>query len=60
MNFKNLTVRLYVLILSFMLAKFQEDKNQLLCQQTNVKMLSFCDLKFCIINKFIDQIVINI
>ena len=29
-------------------------KDQLLCHQTNVKILKFCDLKLCIKNKFID------
>ena len=37
-----------------------KSKDQLLCHQTNVKILNFCDLKLCIINKFIDWIVNNI
>ena len=39
---------------------FKKIKNQLLCHQINVKISSFCDLKLCIKNKFIDQIVNNI
>ena len=60
MNFENLTIRLHVLITSFILAKFKKIKNQLLYHQINVKISSFCDLKLCIKNKFIDQIGNNI
>ena len=35
-------------------------KNQLLCHQTNFKILSSCNLKLCIKNKFINRIVSNI
>ena len=35
-------------------------KDQLLCYQTNVKISNFCDLKLCIKDKFINQIVNNI
>ena len=42
------------------LKNFKKIKDQLLCHQTNVKISSFCDLKLCIKNKFIDQIVNNI
>ena len=41
-------------------AIFKKMKDQLLCYQTNVKISSLCDLKLCIKNKFIDQIVNNI
>ena len=36
---------------------FKKIKNQLLSHQKNVKISSFCNLKFCIKNKFIDRIV---
>ena len=39
---------------------FNKIKDQLLCHQSNVKMLSFCDIKLCIKNKFVDRIVNNI
>ena len=42
------------------LQNFKKFKDQLLCHQTNVKISSFCDLKLCIKNKFIDRIVNNI
>ena len=42
------------------LQNFKKIKDQLLFHQTNVKISSFCDLKLCIKNKFIDQIVNNI
>ena len=35
-------------------------KNQLLCHQKKVKILSFYGLKLCIKNKFINRIVNNI
>ena len=42
------------------LQNFKKIKDQFLCQQRNVKISSFCDLKLCIKNKFIDQIINNI
>ena len=42
------------------LQNFKNIKNQLLCHQSNIKILSFCNLKMYIKNKFIDQIVNNI
>ena len=51
MNFKNLTVRLYILIIFFIHVKFQEDQNQLLSYQINVKISNFYDLKLCIKKK---------
>ena len=36
---------------------FKKIKNQLLNHQTNVKISNFCNLKFCIKNKFINRIV---
>ena len=48
------------LLYSSCLHNFKMIKNQLLYHQTNVKILSFCNLKLCIKNKFIDQIVNNI
>ena len=62
-KFENLTIRLHVFIIFFMLAKFQnfkKIKDQLLCHQTNVKISGFCNIKLCIKNKFIDWIVNNI
>ena len=44
-----------------MLAKFQEDQKSItMLLKKNVKILSFCDLKLCIKNNFIDRIVNNI
>ena len=40
--------------------KFNVVEIEFLCQQRNVKISSFCYLKLCIKNKFIDQIVNNI
>ena len=48
------------LLYSSCLHNFKMIKNQLLYHQTNIKILSFCNLKLCIKNKFIDQIVNNI
>ena len=42
------------------LQNFKKIKNQLLYHQTNIKFSSFCNLKLCIKNKFIDRIVNNI
>ena len=42
------------------LQNFKKFKDQLLYHQTNVKISNFCDLKLCIKNKIIDQIVNNI
>ena len=42
------------------LQNFKKIKDQLLCHQKNVKILSFCDLKLCIKNNLIDRIVNNI
>ena len=42
------------------LQNFKKIKDQLLYHQTNVKISSFCDLKLCIKNKFINRIVNNI
>ena len=39
---------------------FKNIKDELLSNQINIKILNFCDLKLCIKNKFIDQIVNNI
>ena len=38
------------------LQNFKKIKNQLLYHQIFVKILSFCNLKLCIKNKFINQI----
>ena len=35
-------------------------KRCLICHETNVRISSFCDLKLCVKNKFIDRIVNNI
>ena len=42
------------------LQNYKKFKDQLLCYQTNVKILSFYDLKLCIKNKFVNRIVNNI
>ena len=42
------------------LQNFKKIKDQLLCHQTNIKISSFCNLKLCIKNKFIDRIVNHI
>ena len=42
------------------LQNFKKTKDQLLCHQTNIKISSFCNLKLCIKNKFIDRIVNHI
>ena len=60
MNFENLTIRLHVIIIFFILVKFLENQRQLLYHQINVKISSFCDIKLCIKNKFIILIVNNI
>ena len=39
---------------------FKKIKNQLLCHQTNIKILSFYNLKLYIKNKFIGKKVNNI
>ena len=59
-NFKNLIVRLYVLVTSLMLTKFQNFKDQLQYYQINIIISSFCNLKLYTKNKLIDQIVNNI
>ena len=58
MNFENLTVDLHVFIISFGLAKFQEDQNSYVINQIlNFKFLWY---KIMHKNKFIDRIVNNI
>ena len=52
-NFENLTIRLHVLIIFSLLAKFQENKKSITI--SSVKCLNFCKLKFCIKNKFIEK-----
>ena len=59
MNFVNLALGLYVLIISFMLAKFQEGQRSI-TMSSNDNISSFCDLKLCKKKKFIDRIVNNI
>ena len=59
-EFKNLTIGLYVLIISFMLANFQENQRPITMSSIECLISSFCDLKLCIKYKFIDRIVNNI
>ena len=44
----------------YCLQNFKKIKNQLLCHHINVIISIFCNLKLCIKNKLIDQIVNNI
>ena len=56
MNYENITIDLHILIIFFMLAKFQEDQKSItMLLKKKVKILSFCDLKLCIKNNFIDR-----
>ena len=59
MNFKNLIIELHVLIISFILENFQKNQKSTAMSSKNIKSSSFCDLKLCIKNNFIDQIVNN-
>ena len=59
MNFVSLALGLHILIISFMLAKFQEDQRSI-TMLSNVKISSFCELKLCKNNNFIDRIANNI
>ena len=49
-----------LLLYPLYLQNFKKIKDQFLCHQTNVKISNFCNLKLCIKDKFIDQIVNNI
>ena len=53
-KFENLTM---FLLYPSCLQNFKKIKDQLLCHQINVIISSFCSLKLCIKNKFIDHIV---
>ena len=57
MNFENLTVGLYVFIISSMLVKFQENKKLIVMSSINCLNLKFLRYKFCIKNNLIDRIV---
>ena len=50
-KFENLTVGLHVLIISFMLAKFQEDQRSIVMLSIKWLNYKFCDIKFCIKKK---------
>ena len=61
-NFDQSTIRLYFLLISFMFSQnFQKNKkiNTHDINQT-FKFQVFCNIKLCIKNKFMDQIVNNI
>ena len=59
-NIEKLTIKLYVFIISTILAKFQEDQRSI--AMSSIKYLNFKFLwsNLCLKNKFIDQIVNNI
>ena len=59
-NFENLIVELYVLIISSMIANFQEDQRLIVILSIKYLNFKFFSLKLCIKNKFIDIIVNNI
>ena len=59
-NFENLIVELYVLIISSMIAKFQENQRSIVILSIKYLNFKFFSLKLCIKNKFIDIIVNNI
>ena len=59
-NFENLIVELYVLIISSMIANFQEDQRSIVILSIKYLNFKFFSLKLCIKNKFIDIIVNNI
>ena len=57
MNFENLIVELHVIIISSMLAKFQENQRLIAMFLIKCSNFMFCGLKLCIKNKFINLIV---
>ena len=59
-NFENLIVELYVLIISSMIANFQENQRSIVILSIKYLNFKFFSLKLCIKNKFIDIIVNNI
>ena len=59
-NFEILIVELYVLIISSMIANFQEDQRLIVILSIKYLNFKFFSLKLCIKNKFIDIIVNNI
>ena len=55
MNFDKLIIKLYFLLILFMLENFSENqKSTTLSSIKYVNFSSFCNLKSCIKNKFID------
>ena len=60
MNFDKSTIRLYFLIISSILVKFQEDKKLIAMSSIKCLNFKFLCLKSCIKNKFMDRKVNNI
>ena len=57
MNFDKSTVRLHYLHIFFMLTKFQGNQRLIATSSISCLNSSFCNLKWCIKDKFIDQMV---
>ena len=57
MNFDKFNIRLYFLIISSILVKFQENKKSIAMSSINYLISSLYSLKLCMKNKFIDRMV---
>ena len=57
MNFDKFNIRLYFLIISSILVKFQENKKSIVMSSIKYLISSLYSLKLCMKNKFIDRIV---
>ena len=57
MNFDKFNIRLYFLIISSILVKFQENKKSIAMSSIKYLISSLYSLKLCMKNKFIDRMV---
>ena len=57
MNFDKFNIRLYFLIISSILVKFQENKKSITMSSIKYLISSLYSLKLCMKNKFVDQMV---
>ena len=59
-NFDKFAIRLHFIFISFILAKFSKNQRSIIMLLTNFYISSFCNIRLCIKNKFMDRIVNNI
>ena len=59
-NFDKFIIRLHFILISFILAKYLENQRSIIMLLTNFYISSFCNIRLCIKNKFMNRIVNNI